>query len=175
MEKVLFALDQIGIYDHNKIIIIIASEHLDTVLDNEILDSDGYDNPFDWFDTMIVINIYITYKNLPKKVMWKIVRSIGKWVYSIWNTFGMDFFWKMIKSLPHLPTTLFQNYSKRIPQSFSTDFCDLFSNLFRIWQIWLGITLLQIISDSGYYNHNTKFCQSRPYFFCNKFFHPGYQ
>lgn len=47
MEKVLFALDQIGIYDHNKIIIIIASEHLDTVLDNEILDSDGYDNPFD--------------------------------------------------------------------------------------------------------------------------------
>jgi hypothetical protein len=47
MEKVLFALDQIGIYDHNKIIIIIASEHLDTVLDNEILDSDGYDNLFD--------------------------------------------------------------------------------------------------------------------------------
>jgi hypothetical protein len=47
MEKVLFALDQIGIYDHNKIIIIIASEHLNTVLDNEILDSDGYDNPFD--------------------------------------------------------------------------------------------------------------------------------
>jgi hypothetical protein len=49
MEKVLFALDQIGIYDHNKIIIIIiiASEHLDTVLDNELLDSDGYDNPFD--------------------------------------------------------------------------------------------------------------------------------
>jgi hypothetical protein len=45
MEKVLFALDQIGIYDHNKI--IIASEHLDTVLDNEILDSDGYDNLFD--------------------------------------------------------------------------------------------------------------------------------
>ena len=43
MEKVLFALDQIGIYDHNKII-IIASEHLNTVLDNEILDSDGYDN-----------------------------------------------------------------------------------------------------------------------------------
>lgn len=136
MEKVLFALDQIGIYDHNKIIIIIiiiASEHLDTVLDNEILDSDGYDNPlwliwyYDCYKYILCIKIY-------QKVMWKIVRSIGKWVYSIWNTFGMDFFWKMIKSLPHLPITLFQNYSKRIPQSFSTDFCDLFSNLFRIWQ-----------------------------------------
>jgi hypothetical protein len=43
-------------------------------------------------------------------------RNIGKWVYSIWNTFGMDFFWKMIKSSSHVPIYAIPNrvhmYSK---------------------------------------------------------------
>jgi hypothetical protein len=66
--------------------------------------------------------------------------------------FHMEYIWNGLL-LENDQAITSSTYSKTIPnvfQSFSTDFCDLFSNLFRIWQNLTWHYTITNNSDSGY-------------------------